>query len=711
MNSIKSDFLNSEKELEKEFETIINKPINCIKLSNEQEKIINSSQNMIVDAVAGSGKTTTILYISSNNPTKKVFQITYNNLLKIEVRTKAKSFHINNLEIHTYHSLAVKYYDPKAYTDEEIKKILILNKQVEQKQFIEQIDILIIDEAQDMTDDYYKLINKFIYDTNSNPQIIILGDKYQGIYEFKNSNIKFITLANKIWKREFINCNLTTSYRLTNQIAWFINNIMLGYNRINTIKDGFAVDYYIANPFTIYKKIGKYLINLIKLNKIVPSDIFILIPSIKTIDAPYKKLENYLVKNGIKCITPISDDAKLDNKVISNKVVFTTYHQAKGRERKIVILYNFDNSYMEYYSNITYNICPNILYVGVTRASEKLILIQDANSKPLKFLNHMKLIQNNYLNIIQTDIPQITNHPSINLSVKIKKIKKINVTEMIKFIGSKRLDVIIELLNNNLINEFRQQNVCMIPIPNKIKIINKKEKNIMYEDVSELNGLIIPAMYEAKINNSMSSIENYVQNNLIKSKHKYKINIPCKTIKDFLKIGNIYTALQNKLHAKLVQIKKYDWLNKKMILECHKNMDMIDSNSLFEIVIKSESKIDQMCDCMDYEHEIYGHIQISGRLDVITSDSVYELKCVDNITIEHKLQLIVYYWMWIKTNMSSKYGIKKFFLLNIKSGQCFQLITTDFHLIEQIVQILFDEKYLEKKELNDTEFINMCLNT
>ena len=122
----------------------------------------------------------------------------------------------------------------------------------------------------------------------------ILGDKYQGIYEFKGANIKFLTLADKIWNNNFIELTLSISYRLTNQISWFINNIMLGYNRIITNKSGPPVDYYIANSYKIYKKIGKYLLNIIKNETILASDIFILIPSVKTLDSPYKKLDNYL---------------------------------------------------------------------------------------------------------------------------------------------------------------------------------------------------------------------------------------------------------------------------------------------------------------------------------------------------------------------------------------------------------------------------------
>ena len=708
---------NSE-ELEKELDMIIkNKPIIDIILSQEQNDIINtkSNVNIKVDAVAGSGKTTTILHMSMANPTKNIFQITYNNLLKREVRKKASRLCVDNMEIHTYHSLAVKYYSPSAYTDEEIKKILLSKQPINKKIISQPVDILFIDETQDMILDYYKLVKKFIQDTNSNPQIIILGDRCQGIYDFKGANTKFLTLADKLWNTSFVNLNLSTSYRLTNQISWFVNNIMLGYNRINTIKDGSRVDYYISNPFKIYKKIGKYLVNKIKNKRILPSDIFVLIPSLKTTESPYKKLENYLVRHGINCVTPISDDTKLDDKTIENKVVFTTYHQAKGRERKIVILYNFDNSYMEYYTreNISSTkICPNILYVGATRASEKLILIQDFNTKPLEFLNITKLKSNDYIKIINTE-KQHKGETTITKSFKHKsEIKKVNVTDLVKFISPHTLDIIIPLLENNLFIETKPPKTKLISIPNKIEIINGDK--IIWEDVSDLNGLVIPAILESKLNQTTSTIENCVKEKLQNKfesagceKYMGIINIPCKTIRDFLKVGNVYTSLQNKLHAKLAQIKKYNWLSESMVKKAHSYMNMINTDTLFEITICSEPE--SGLDYFEYIHESYGIIQLRGRLDAVTIDSVWEFKCVDHLSIEHKLQLIIYYWMWVKADMGDIYGNKKFSLINIKSGQILELNNTNWYIVKQIVNLLFDEKYLEKKVLTDLEFISMCV--
>jgi hypothetical protein len=73
--------------------------------SDEQYAIVNlvgKNTNIIVDAVAGSGKTTTVLFIASKFADKKILQITYNSELKIEVRKKVQEMEIKNLEIHSY---------------------------------------------------------------------------------------------------------------------------------------------------------------------------------------------------------------------------------------------------------------------------------------------------------------------------------------------------------------------------------------------------------------------------------------------------------------------------------------------------------------------------------------------------------------------------------------------------------------------------------
>ena len=143
----------------------------------------------------------------------------------------------------------------------------------------------------------------------------------------------------------------------------------------------------------------------------------------------------------------------------------------------------------------------------------------------------------------------------------------------------------------------------------------------------------------------------------------------------------------------MAQIRKYNWLDINMVFSCHNNMKMINSDTIFEIPISNNSETDYI----EITHDIFGLIQIKGRIDAICSDCVWEFKCVDYLSIEHKLQLIIYYWIWNKSILPEKYGSKMFCLLNIKSGQILKLDTNKKFIIDQIVEILLHDKYSEKK--------------
>ena len=81
---------------------------------------VTCGDNVCVDSVPGFGKTTTNLYLSLNNPTKHMLLLTYNAKLKLETRQKVQALGINNLEVHSYHSFCVKYFNSQAYTDNGI---------------------------------------------------------------------------------------------------------------------------------------------------------------------------------------------------------------------------------------------------------------------------------------------------------------------------------------------------------------------------------------------------------------------------------------------------------------------------------------------------------------------------------------------------------------------------------------------------------------
>jgi superfamily I DNA/RNA helicase len=137
---------------------------------------------VVIDSVAGSGKTTCNLHIANHFNDMHILLLTYNSKLKIETRERVNKLNIKNIEIHSYHSFCVKYYDHKCFTDSIINKI-INKKNNPLREF--NYDLLVLDEAQDISSLYYELICK-IYKDNNNPsaKICIFGDKNQSIFSF-----------------------------------------------------------------------------------------------------------------------------------------------------------------------------------------------------------------------------------------------------------------------------------------------------------------------------------------------------------------------------------------------------------------------------------------------------------------------------------------------------------------------------------------------
>lgn len=718
----------TRKELEKELYAIQDKLLHekeatkVINPSKEQKAIINNIANnksIIVDAVAGSGKTTTVLFIAQKNPEKSVLQITYNKELKLEVRNKVQVKNLNNLEIHTYHSLAVKFYDHTAHTDD--KMIKIISENIRPKK-IKKYDIVIVDEVQDMTPNYYSLICKFLIDMDLlSSLLVILGDRYQGIYEFKNADLRFLTMSHKIWTNILKNKNcmalpLQESYRVTKQIAWFVNNAMLGQNRITSNKEGkHPVYYYKKNKFIAHTIFAKEISKFLKMGY-NPSDIFVLAYSVKGKgNNPIKKLENLLVQENIPVYFSRDDEEGIDENIIKGKVAFTSFHQSKGRERKIVFIYGFEESYFDFYAkDKDRNVCPSELYVATTRASEILVLLEHDSDNQMPFMQHDH-------DAMQTSgMVKVIKNTNVK-PVKIKKDKKpiekdlhnTTVSELTKYIDEETLKNLGILLAQICEIEKEPKKKTTVNITSSIKT-----NGGLTEDVSDLNGMVIPAMYERKLSeDGTSTLEKMIGEMYRTADPSTKKFIDEKTpelkktskqneIAYYLCIGNLYVTLSEKIYSKLKQIDKYDWLTKEMVDMCKKN---ISSN-----ILKSAQYEQELGQCenengkfFQYITNTYGTINIKGRVDCYDDEVLWEFKCVESLQLEHMLQLVVYMWIWEKS-MKKNYGKRKFKLLNIRTGEVRE-IKYKSHVIDEIMDVIFINKYIPKEKDDDAEFIQKCI--
>jgi len=102
-------------------------------LTKEQYDIINSTGNIKINAVAGSGKTTTIIEYAKARPRdSKILYLAFNKSVKTEAVKKFSDNGLHNVKVETAHSLAYKHIvlnsdyklKPNGYKTHEIAQLL-----------------------------------------------------------------------------------------------------------------------------------------------------------------------------------------------------------------------------------------------------------------------------------------------------------------------------------------------------------------------------------------------------------------------------------------------------------------------------------------------------------------------------------------------------------------------------------------------------------
>jgi len=710
-------------------------------LSEEQLHIkscVETGNNVIVDSVAGTGKTTMTLATAKALVTLNFLIISYNASLKEDVRLRVKKEDIKNIKIHTYHSVMKTYYLPKKHQDNDMK--LLIENDGKPIKSLPKIDVLVLDENQDMTFLYFKFISKVIRDSKQKVQVFILGDYMQGLYDFKGADTRFLTKAEDIWSdfpylrtNVFLHCNMKMSYRITNQMSNFVNNVMLGEDRMQACKDGPKV-VYIRNTST-FNNIHKVIHR--KIREIIGSgsrynDIFILAGSVKENNYKISELENYLVDKGIPCYVPMLDNEKLEERAMRGKIVFSTFHAVKGRERKHVFIIGFDHSYQKYYArNKPENICPNTLYVGATRATQCLYLAEyddNPEDQPLKFLKKtlvdMKKQEGEYIEFLGEPKSTFKNAPELK-----KDISTQTVTSLTKFIPESVLYDLQNMVEKVFINE--TVDMVDIDIP-----ILKDTKAGYSEEVSDLNGLVIPAIYCDHLIQTLGSPESVKKSillDVIESKRdmydnsvldknpflkEMVMSIPeqLSQIDEYLFIANLNLALESRLHFKVMQIERdeYDWLTPRIMSKCLKRLrDTVGKDCTKipymerYIIVGHDKKAHKPID--DYLNKIdplFPAFRFTGRMDMITDTIAWELKCTTSLTIEHKLQLVVYAWL-IKMQSNHPFTNKVFKLFNIRTNELLRLNAT-MEELNTIMIMLLQAKVTNDIILSDDEFVREC---
>jgi hypothetical protein len=488
------------------------------------------------------------------------------------------------------------------------------------------------------------------------------------------------------------------------------------------------------------KIVTAHILKLFQENGAKPQDIFILGASVKGPNSNIRKMENALSERGIPCHVPMFETDKIDERVINGKVVFSTFHSVKGRQRKYVIVVGFDNGYMDFYArNLSKEICPNTLYVGTTRATEGLLLLENnqfSTDRPLDFLKlgHHDMMRQSYIEfrgMPQSIFYEKAQEKEQKSGIVIIPTHYVTPTDLIKFIPEQVLEEISPLLDKIFIQEKRPERE--IEMPSVVKMTNG-----LYEEVSDLNGIAVPSIYYDYLGKTNKILENkgsnilyqtiiYACNNHIKpGEHGFFKEIvkelpkECITVQDYLYMANVYASIQEKLYFKLKQVPKMEctWLSEEILGQCKDRLDNILTaefeNNPEDIKIEEELiTILEETKHINIDHELAKifhnekRFRFSARTDLITTKTLWELKCTTAITIDHMLQVVLYSWLWRLIHKDMEQEKKPIKIFNIKTGEILRL-EADIEVLNQIVIALLEGKYGALDIKNDQVFIQDC---
>lgn len=340
-------------------------------------------RHIVCEAVAGAGKTTTLLLCARRRVKASVLLLTYNKRLQLEVSRRAAALPGSRVTVLTYHAAAGKSYGGVVQNDEAFRRVVQASPENPLR-----FDALMVDEAQDMSVEYFAFVRHLLR-ANPGAQVVVVGDARQAINEYRGARPEFLTRAAALYTpfvadRPWSACRLSVSHRLTPETAAFVNTHLYGAPVITggNLRDRGRRPVYAVSGSK--EGVTKELASAVKqaVAEFGAEGVFVLAPSVRNLSNSQSPLADLVRRHlaGIPTFVANQDDTRVDADLIRGKLAILSFNAAKGCERPCVIAVGIDETYFDYF-DLTWaepRAVPNVVTVAATRASALLIVVANA---------------------------------------------------------------------------------------------------------------------------------------------------------------------------------------------------------------------------------------------------------------------------------------------------------------------------------------------
>ncbi|KAK6599889.1 hypothetical protein H4I95_08764 [Botrytis cinerea] len=701
------------------------------------DTLLHTKKNIIVDACAGSGKTTTILHLAQSAPDTRFLVLVYNRRLMLETKQRIEDLGLTNVTVQNYHTLGARYYTSECATDQGLKRVVEDDMNIFDNMELPEFSVLILDEQQDMTPILKRFVDKVLRDKGfighnrqakaGNPlRVVVLGDRRQEVYGFNNADSRFLSMANHpevfgyINDQEWILADQTASNRMTQSNVDFINQQLLkdpSGKPMRAVKSHDASGrpypqprYVICDP---YDDLVHEVQRLLEFPDISPNDIIVLSPSVRGV-SPAIYLANDLALRGIPVFRSDSDVSEIAPEVAHGKVLICTYHQAKGIERKASIVLGFDQAYHSFFNKVSEDpiAVTNPQYVAATRALEHLVLIHAHTNAPLPFVD--------LDTVDQTCDLVMTRNLDIQPQGPERQVPLFGVTALCRNVSETLITDCLSRLEFKLIAE---PTYGSSPPPSEIQDIYG-----LVEAVAAITGTAIPAVFQWRLKKRLDILAGPLKL-LEPPKRPTKRRNPLRELPNefYERIQNIKyaydTGLLQPMAAKDKDITKllsiplmgYTWVTETYCQYIHYVLNTLPGDAK----ISGQGIFFESSRYRKFPFVTYGGgptaplkkfgVIVGGAMDICRPKkeiaAVWEIKHSDSLSPEHLLQVALY--MLLLGEKSSG------FLVSARTGQTVQVFPKTPGSLMEILQLLVDSKSggEQSRLLNtysDEEFLEEC---
>lgn len=347
---------------------------------SEQKLAIQSfhedkNNELVIQAVFGSGKTTIMLAIIQNllfndyTEPENLFIMAFNVAIKNEIKKKLHN-----------HRLVIKTYDSLIYTlckelgmGDELKfpnfdgKRRFVRENIEKVQKDENVKFVFVDETQDLEKNAYRILKQRF----CNARFLFIGDIFQSIQKEPRESVLWYLLQNGSPNRKII--TMKTTPRVPENILDEIKIALLQFypefqNTISQWSSSNMVSqaHVFWHPFTSYKDVYTDLLEFCK--KYAHEDIMILTFSsaitVRGSLGDVARVRKFLNTSGIQT------NANHKN-MIGDRVFLSTANSSKGLERKHVFCF-LTFPLEKAFSNFSDDLVVNIMTVALSRAKDTI---------------------------------------------------------------------------------------------------------------------------------------------------------------------------------------------------------------------------------------------------------------------------------------------------------------------------------------------------